>query len=52
MNHATQLHAHAAAAVARARVNYLMGGGTWSIPCTSTAFGHKPEPRWSQVTIS
>jgi hypothetical protein len=52
MNYATQFQAHEAAAVARARMAYLMGGGSWSIPCNVTTFGHKPLPRWSQVTIS
>jgi len=52
MTNAAQLHAHAAADVARARANYLMGGGSWSIPCFVPTTDHKPQPRWYQVKIS
>ena len=53
MNRAMQLHAQAAAALARVHANYVMGSGSWSIPCTITAtFDRKPRPRWRQVTVS
>jgi hypothetical protein len=53
MNRATQLNAHGAAALARVHAHYVMGSGSWSIPCTIPAtFDRKPRPRWRQVTVS
>jgi hypothetical protein len=54
MNRAMQLNAHAAAALARVHAHYVMGSGSWSIPCTtiSATFDRKPRPRWRQVTVS
>jgi len=53
MNRAMQLDAGAAAALARVHAHYVMGSGSWSIPCTTiTAFDRKPRPRWHPVTVS
>jgi hypothetical protein len=53
MNRAMQLNAQAAAAGARVHAHYAMGGGSWSIPCTTlSTFARKPRPRWRQVTVS
>jgi hypothetical protein len=51
MNRVTQVVAQAAAAVARARATYLVGGGSWPMPCFVT-IDHKPPPRRPEVTIS
>jgi hypothetical protein len=50
MNRAMQLHGNGAAAQSRARATYVMGSGSWSIPCFTT--DHKPRPRRPLVQVS
>jgi hypothetical protein len=52
MNSVMQFHGNGAAARSRAHASYLMGSGSWSIPCFVDTTDRKPRPRRPLVRTS